>query len=81
MKSKLLGNVSSAGAGKKKKGGAGKAGPPQKTMEERNAETEKMLSEWALEKEALTKEKEIIMAQSKELQDKIKALKEAQQQK
>ena len=43
---------------------------------EREAQIEKILVEWNAEKEALAKEKEDLMQTCKELQDKIKEIKE-----
>lgn len=65
----------SSGAGKKKGKGAAQQAPYD--SEKREAEIEKLQSEWAAEKEALAKEKEELVLTCKELQDKIKALKEA----
>ena len=42
----------------------------------KEAEIEKMQSEWNAEREALMKEKEELMASCKELQDKIKVIKD-----
>ena len=43
---------------------------------QREAEIEKMTAEWNAEKEALAKEREELMQTCKELQDKIKEIKE-----
>jgi chromosome segregation ATPase len=51
-----------------------KKGKDDVSVEKKNQELEKMLSDWADEKKALEKEKEELMAQSKTLQDEIKVL-------
>ena len=58
-------------------GGKGKA--HQKTFETKVAEVEKIQSDWVKQKEALLKEKDQLLLVSKELQEKIKAIKEGAQ--
>lgn len=70
MKRKLL--QGDAPASKKKKGGA--AAKDEKTVEKKSQDLDKMQSDWVAEKAALEKEKEDLLASSKALQDKIKAI-------
>ena len=73
LKKQLLGVKETTG-NKKKKGEAAQQLMPDPA--EREAQIEKMLAEWNAEKEALAKEKEELMQTCKELQDKIKEIKE-----
>lgn len=54
----------------------GKKGAESKSVPAKEAEIEKLTSEWNVEKEALNKEREELLAQCKELQDSIKAIKD-----
>lgn len=73
IKRKLIqSGANEGGAGKKKKGGAGKQ--EEMTAEKKSAEIDKILADWAAEKRNLEKEKEDLLAQSKQLQDAIKEI-------